>query len=483
MPTRKESEVLSLERAPGLTPADECIAPVADEVAAELDAGHDAAQAATDGAPEARFGLLGRTLGHSFSPKIHALLGSTPYALFEREPQEVAAFLREGAWRGLNVTIPYKRRAFELADEVGEVARELGAVNTLVKRPDGTIYADNTDVFGFSWLLERFTERTFGADPKAVLAGKVALILGSGGAQEAVRKVLGDAGAMVVVISRRGPETYRTLAKRHADAFLIVNTTPVGMYPDCPKSPLEKGTLEELPELKGVIDIVYNPLRTALILEAERLGIASEGGLGMLVAQAFASSEAFQGRPLDPALIERILGRLVKETQDIYFIGMPGAGKTGAARRLAHLVGRPFVDLDDTFEVTFECSAAEFIRAHGEEAFRREETKILEDVSRGQGLVVACGGGVVVKEENFSLLRQNGYVVMLNRPLEELSMADRPLSAAKGLETLAEERMGLYRSWADLEIACTGSAEGDALLVRELLDLSHEPPQHIHNPR
>ncbi len=191
----------------------------------------------------------------------------------------------------------------------------------------------------------------------------------------------------------------------------------------------------------------------------------------MLVAQAFASSEAFQGRALDPDLIERILGQLVKETRDIYFIGMPGAGKTGAARRLAHYIGRPFVDLDDAFEVAFGICASEFIKAHGEDAFRARETEILRDVSKGQGLVAACGGGVVVREENLDLLRQNGYIVMLDRPLEELSMKDRPVSVAKGIETIAEERMGLYRGWADLEIKCTGSAEGDALLVREILDL------------
>ncbi len=471
MPEGGKEEDVFFEQAPGLTPDEELIAPEVDVMAAELDAKRDAEEAAKHGVVEARFGLLGRTLGHSFSPKIHALLGSAPYALFEREPEEVEGFLRGGAWRGLNVTIPYKRRAFELADESSDIARALGAANTLVKREDGTIFADNTDVFGFSWLLSRFTERVFGYAPEKALAGRKALILGSGGAQEAVRAVLSRAGARVVVVSRRGPEAYEGLTERHPDAFIIVNTTPVGMFPHSPQSPLQDGTLERFSQLKGVIDIVYNPLRTKILLDAECQGIATEGGLGMLVAQAFASSEAFQARTLDPDLIERILGRLVKETQDIYFIGMPGAGKTGAARRLAHLIRRPFVDLDDTFEVTLGCSAAAFIEARGEAAFRREETKILDEVSRRQGLVVACGGGVVVRDENRALLRQNGYVVMLNRPLEELSMLNRPVSAAKGLETLAEERMGLYRDWADLEIACTGSADGDALLVRELLDL------------
>ncbi len=464
-----EEEIFA-ERAPGMTPQDETIASAADAVAAELDT-EICAHREAEGEPEARFGLLGRTLGHSFSPRIHALLGSTPYRLFEREPGDVEAFLREGAWRGLNVTIPYKRRAFELADESSATAERLGAANTLVKREDGTIVASNTDVFGFDWLLRRFTRRAHDAEPEELLGGEKALILGSGGAQEAVRAVLEDVGAEVVTVSRRGPETYDGLAERHADARLIVNATPVGMFPNCPESPLAPGVLEAFPELMGVLDLIYNPLRTRLVIEAERRGVPSEGGLGMLVAQAFASSEAFQGRTLDLELPERLLGELEKEKRDFYFIGMPGAGKTGAARRLAHYIGRPFVDLDDTFEVDHDLSPADYIRRNGEAAFRAEETAILREVSRGTGLVVACGGGIVTRPENLELLRQNGYVIMLDRPLEELARDDRPVTAAKGIEVLAAERMGLYRAWADLEIACTGTAEGDALLVRELLDL------------
>lgn len=464
-------EGLSTEPAPGMRPADEVIATRADEVAAELDGAMEVRAAAEEGVVEPRFGLLGRKLGHSWSPRIHALLGSTPYALFEREPEEVETFLRQGAWRGLNVTIPYKRRAFELADDASEACKRLGAANTLTKGEDGAIFAENTDVYGFSWLLERFCERAWAARPSDRLAAKKALVLGSGGASEAVRLVLGDLGMDVVVISRRGPEGYDTLLERHGDAALIVNTTPVGMYPECPASPLAPGTLEGLPKLEGVLDVVYNPLKTRLVLEAEGLGLPAEGGLAMLVAQAFASSERFQGRALDARLLEQVFGQLLKEIRVIYFIGMPGAGKTGAARRLAHAVGRPFVDMDDTFEVVNDMTAAEYIRLHGEPAFRAAETELLAKTAKESGLVVACGGGVVVREENLELLRQNGYVIFLNRPLDELSLLDRPLSQSRGVEALAAERMDSYEGWSDLEIACTGSAEGDASLVRQLLDL------------
>ncbi len=453
----------------GLTPADETIAPAADAIAGKLDAASAAREA--DGADEPVFGLLGRRLGHSWSPRIHSLLGSSPYGLFEREPDEVEGFLREGPWRGINVTIPYKREALALADEASDTCRRVGAANTLIRRDDGSIYADNTDVRGFRWLLERFCARAFDAEPEAVLAGREALVLGSGGASVALRAVLEAAGMSVAIISRRGPEGYDTLLERHGDAALVVNATPVGMYPACPASPLAETVLAGLSGLRGVIDIIYNPARTGLILRAERLGLPVAGGLAMLVGQAFASSELFQGKGLSEDLLELTLGTLERETRDIFFIGMPGCGKTGCARRLAHLVGRPFVDLDDAFTVECGISPADYIVEHGEAAFRKVETERLAETAKGTGLVVACGGGVVERPENLDLLRENGYVVFLERPLEELARDGRPITAAHGVEALAARRMGWYREWADLEIACTGTAEGDALLVKELLGL------------
>ena len=421
---------------------------------------------------EVRFGLLGRTLGHSWSPQIHAQLGSVPYALVEREPDEAETFLREGVWEGLNVTIPYKRLAAETADERSPRVERLGVANTLVRRPDGSVFAENTDVLGFSWLLERFARRELGSSASEAFGGSEALVLGSGGACQAVRAALEDvAGCTVSVISRRGADTYAGLAERHPHARIVVNTTPVGMYPHCPASPLDDDTLAALHELRAVIDVVYNPERTGICLAAERLGIPCESGLAMLVSQAYFASMLFQDKELDDALVETIERGLRLSQRNIALIGMPGAGKTSAGRALARLLGRPFVDLDDAFEVEVGMSAAECISREGEEAFRLRETEVAAEYGGRSGLVIACGGGIVTQPRNYDLLHQNGTIAFIDRPLYQLSSAGRPLSQRKGIERLANERMHLYRSWADTAIVCTGSAAGDALLLRARLGL------------
>lgn len=412
------------------------------------------------------FGLLGRTLGHSWSPQIHSQLGSAPYALFEREPQDVERFVREGPWRGINVTIPYKRDAFLLADEKSARAERLGVANTLVRRPDGSIYADNTDVGGFAWMLDRFCRRSLGAPAAARLTDAPVAVLGSGGASQAVRAALEEAGAQVCVISRHGADTYATFRKRHANVALVVNTTPVGMYPNCPASPLAEDDLAALPRLVGVLDVVYNPLRTGICLAAERLGVPSETGLGMLVAQARLSSELFQGHALPDELVESIEARIRTMMTNICLIGMPGVGKTSTGTVLAHRLGRPFVDMDEAFRLEYGTSAENYIRARGEDAFREAESSVLATTASRGGLVIACGGGVVERTRNRDLLRQNGIVVMLDRPVGDLSISGRPISQARGLEALAARRMGLYRSWADLTITCTGTPSGDADRIR-----------------
>lgn len=424
--------------------------------------------AAREGAG-APFGLLGRHLGHSFSREIHERLGSAPYELVELEPEEVAPFVRSGSWRGLNVTIPYKRVAAELADERSPRVERLGAANTLVRRPDGTVFAENTDVDGFAWMLARFCRERLGAEPSELLAGREALVLGTGGASQAVACALAEVGACVSAISRTGDDTYETIATRHARAALVVNATPVGMYPNCPASPLPDETLRALPGLLGVLDVVYNPWRTGLVLAAERLGLPAESGLAMLVAQALRASELFQGRALDEAEVARIERDIASRTRNVALIGMPGSGKTTAGRRLARLLGRPFVDLDDACAVACDMPVADYITQRGEDAFRAVETGVLAEYGSRSGLVIACGGGVVTRPENHDLLRQNSVVAMLDRPLDQLSLRGRPVSQAKGVERLAAERMGLYRAWADVVLPCTGSAAGDAEALAPLV--------------
>lgn len=422
-----------------------------------------------DAAP---FGLVGRTLGHSWSRQIHERLGSAPYALHELEPDEVAPFVRGGAWRGLNVTIPYKRRAAELADERSPRVERLGAANTLVRREDGSILAENTDVLGFFWMLARFCRRELGSSVNEALGSRKALVLGSGGASQAVRLALEEyAGMDVVTVSRSGKETYEGLARRHADAALVVNTTPVGMFPNCPASPLDEETLSALTGLVAVLDVVYNPRRTGLLLAAERLGLPAESGLAMLVAQALYASELFQGRDLDDSLVAEVEGQIRTQTENVVLIGMPGAGKSSCGRALARLLGRPFVDVDEAIALECGRTAAQIIREDGEETFRAVETEVTGRYAARSGLVLACGGGVVTRAENRDLIRQNARVVFLDRPIAELSDDGRPMSQTKGVERLAAERMDAYRSWADVTLPCTGSPAGDAELARRLLVL------------
>ena len=243
------------------------------------------------------FGLIGRKLGHSWSRQIHEELGSAPYSLLELEPADVAGFIREGTWRGINVTIPYKADAAAEANERSPRVERLGVANTLVRRPDGTIYAENTDVLGFAWMLDRFCRRDLGGNANAVLLGKKCLVLGSGGASQAAQAALEDAGAHVVVVSRAGEDNYANLLERHADASLVVNTTPVGMFPACPATPVAAEDLARMEGLLGVLDVVYNPNRTGICLAAESLGLPSESGLAMLVSQASSSKERASTSP------------------------------------------------------------------------------------------------------------------------------------------------------------------------------------------
>ena len=424
------------------------------------------------GASAAPYGLVGHPLGHSWSPQIHERLGSAPYALHDLDADEAAAFLRGGAWRGLNVTIPHKRLAAEVADVRSPAVERLGAANTLVRDGDGRIVAENTDVLGFAWMLARFCRERLGGSPRELLEGRKVLVLGSGGAGAAVRDALENAaGAHAVTISRSGDQTYDTLAERHADAVLLVNTTPVGMFPRCPASPVDEGTLSRLTGLRGVLDVVYNPTRTGLCLAAERLGLPCESGLAMLVAQALYASELFQGRDLDDGLVGQIESDILAQTENVVLIGMPGAGKTSCGRALARLLGRPFVDLDEAIALETGRGAAQIIREDGEDSFRAVETEVTGRYAARSGLVVACGGGVVTREANYPLLHQNGRIVFLDRPVSELSSDGRPVSQAKGVERVAAERMGLYRAWADVTVTCTGTPAGDAESVRELLGL------------
>lgn len=420
--------------------------------------------------PHTPFGLIGRKLAHSWSSKIHAQLGSTPYTHYELEPNQLEAFIASDVWQGLNVTIPYKVDVARLADKVSDAVQAVGAANTLMRLPHGALYAENTDVQGFDWMLEHFcTTQLDTAHAATLLAHKKVLVLGSGGASRAICYVLKQLRALPVVVSRTGSTTYTNLLPQHQDAVLIVNTTPVGMYPHDNNSPLHISTLQALPQLKGVLDIVYNPLHTYLCQQAQQLGIPAQTGLSMLVAQAWASSKLWQQRELPKDCIKHIEKNLQQHIANIAFIGMPGSGKTSTGKKLARLLKRPFVDLDNAAALACGMPVASYINRFGEDAFRQIETGVLAQYSHESGLIISCGGGVVTRPENYNLLHRNSVVVMIDRPLNELSVENRPLSQAQGIQTLANQRMDLYYSWSDHVVHTTGSAQTDAEATMHLL--------------
>ncbi|MBR6951416.1 MAG: shikimate kinase [Oscillospiraceae bacterium] len=401
-------------------------------------------------------GLLGEKLGHSYSPRIHALLGSYEYELYEKRPEELEAFLTGGSWTGLNVTIPYKKAVIPFCDELSAVARTAGSVNTLVRRPDGTLFGDSTDGFGFACMV-----RGSGVD----LKGEKVLILGSGGACAAVRYALTSMGARPVVISRTGPDNYGNLFL-HRDAGAIVNTTPVGMYPDNGRSPLG---LDGFDRLKAVFDIIYNPERTALMMDAEERGVPSFGGLTMLVAQAKRSSELFSGHALPNEVIERVTARLAGETRNLVLIGMPGCGKTTIAALLGKKTGRDVLDSDCEIVQNRSLSIPEIFAAEGESVFREYETQALERLGRLSGKIISTGGGSVLREENYRLLHQNSVIVWLTRDLSRLARGGRPLSENSDLAAMYRAREPRYRRFADLAVSNDGTPEQTVERILEAL--------------
>jgi len=384
-------------------------------------------------------GLLGEKLGHSYSPQIHSLLGNYEYRLYEKSPSEIEDFLKNGEWEGLNVTIPYKKAVIPFCSRCSDAVRKTGSANTLKKMPDGSIYADNTDVYGFSSLLDKN-----GIDP----AGSKALILGNGGACVSVKAVLEERGAEVVVISRRGENNYENLFLNR-DARLIVNTTPVGMFPNNGKAPVNPEMFEEC---TAVLDIIYNPRHTALTMKAQELGMKNDTGLHMLAAQAIKSSQVFTGTEIPEKRIFEIENILLHQMQNIILIGMPGSGKTTIASKLAQQTQRPVMDLDEEFERINNCSPEEFIIKYGEEAFRIQETKVIEEAGKLSGYIISTGGGCVTRPENYPCLHQNGVIVWIERDIDKLPDDGRPVSKKTGIRALYQQRKPLYERFADISV-------------------------------
>ncbi len=402
-------------------------------------------------------GLLGRRLGHSYSPQIHSYLGHYSYDLFEKEPEELEAFLKDGDFTAINVTIPYKKDVIPYLEELSPVAKKMGAVNTIVRRPDGTLFGHNTDYFGFRSLVKRSGLQ---------VDGKKVLVLGSGGASNTATAVLRELGARVIIVSRSGENNYQNL-HLHEDAAVIVNTTPVGMYPNTGISPVD---MARFPKLEGVLDVVYNPARTQILLDAQRRGIPCFNGLWMLVAQAKEASEYFTGSAIDDSMIEKIHRVLSGQMQNIILVGMPGCGKSTIAALLAEKLGRKAVDADQSIVSLAGKPIPEIFAQDGEEVFRDWETQALEDLGRQSGCIIATGGGCVTKARNYPLLHQNGQIFWLRRDLDALPTEGRPLSQSGSLLKMYEARKPLYEAFADCIVENNGSPEETAAAILARLE-------------
>ena len=403
-----------------------------------------------------RCGLLGRTLGHSYSPAIHKELADYSYTLFEREPEALEGFIRQGSWDGCNVTIPYKKEVVPFCDELSPLARELGSVNTLVRRPDGTIYGDNTDAWGFEAMARRLD---------VDYSGKKALVFGSGGASVTVQAVLRHLGCQVVVVSRSGEVTYEDL-DAHTDARVLVNTTPVGMYPKTGESVVE---LDRFPHLEAVLDVVYNPARTKLILDAEARGIPCESGLYMLVGQAARACELWTGTPVATEKLKEIWRTIGSGMENIVLIGMPGCGKSTVGFHLARRLGRWLVDADQELIKKAGMEIPQYMEKFGEDAFRKLETEVLQELGKRSGLVIATGGGCVTRQENYPALHQNSTIVWLRRELDRLPTDGRPISQKEGVQALYEKRKPLYEAFSDLAVDNTGDVDETVDAILQLL--------------
>ncbi len=402
------------------------------------------------------YGLLGKTLRHSYSKIIHERMADYTYDLYETPEEGLEALIRRPDMGGFNVTIPYKQTVIPFCDGLTPAARAIGSVNTLYRDAAGRLIGDNTDYYGFSYLARR-AGISFG--------GRKVVILGSGGTSLTARRVAADEGAReIVIVSRSGADNYENLG-RHGDAEILINTTPVGMFPK------NEGTLVDLaqfPHCCGVLDVIYNPLKTNLILAAEDAGIPASGGLPMLVAQAAPAVSRFSGRAVGEDRIEETLDALTREVRNIVLVGMPGCGKSSVGRLAAKQGGRPFYDTDELVVEMAGCSIPEIFAKQGEAAFRALEARAVAEVAKGRGGVIATGGGVLLREENRCALRQNSKIVYLARALDLLPTEGRPISQSRRLEDLYRERLPLFTDIADVTVQNDATLEEAAARVLEV---------------
>ena len=404
------------------------------------------------------YGLIGEKLGHSYSKIIHEKLSYYEYELFPLQASELEPFIKSKQWRGLNVTIPYKKAVLPFCDSLSCAAQKIGSVNTLVRLADGSVYGDNTDFFGFLAMAGK---------AGISFEGKKVLILGSGGTSLTAKAAVCEKGGTPLVISRNGKDNYGNLSL-HKDADIIVNTTPIGMYPDTQGSPVD---LTCFPKCSAVMDVVYNPFYTKLLLQAASLGIPNIGGLHMLVAQAAKACEVFTGQAIAEQRVDEIKNEIQTSLMNIVLIGMPGSGKSTVGKRLAAALNMRFVDTDDVIEKKVRMPVPEFFKRFGEAEFRALEAHEAQVSGKERQQVLATGGGIIKDPENYFRLKQNGLLFFLQRDLHRLSTKGRPLSKdQEALKKLYEERIHLYEHFADYTINSNASIEEAVNAIRKVLN-------------
>ena len=407
-----------------------------------------------------KYGLIAQKLSHSFSKEIHGKLFDYCYELREISPEALAEFLQRREFTALNVTLPYKETVIPYLDEISDTAGSVGAVNTIINK-NGRLLGDNTDFAGMVSLI-RWAEIS--------LEGKKVLVLGSGGTSKTAAAVARHLKAREIYrVSRSGRDgciTYDQAAAQHADAQILINTTPCGMYPDIDQSAVE---VDAFPALKGVVDAVYNPLRSKLVCDARSKGIPAVGGLYMLVAQAAYAAQLFVNKVVPERKIERIYRQMMQQKENIVLIGMPGCGKTTVGKQLAALLGMAFVDTDRQIVERDGREIPQIFAQEGEQGFRDRETEVIRQVAAGQHTVIATGGGAVLRPENLRLLRQNGRIYFIDRPLEALEATeDRPLSCNRQeLERRFQERYGIYLAGCDRHIPSDSVPEHIVQAIKE----------------
>ena len=398
-----------------------------------------------------QYGLIGEHLGHSFSAPIHEQLSGEPYELKELAPEELDGFMRGKDFRAINVTIPYKQAVIPYLDEVSDMAREIGAVNTVVNR-NGRLAGYNTDCEGLTRLIRRICPD---------ILGKKTLVLGTGGTSRtavyAARKMGADPVIRVSRTAREGAVTYEQAIREHGDARVLINTTPCGMFPNDGEAPV---SLESFSRAEAVADAVYHPLRTVLVTEALARGIPAEGGLYMLVAQAVRAAEIFRDTEYDPGTTERIYQSMMREMENIVLIGMPGSGKSAVAAILGEHLSRPVIDTDGRIVAQAGTEITEIFRTKGEPVFREMESRVIREAAAETGVIISTGGGAVLRDDNMRALQRNGRLFWLDRPEEELIPTDdRPLADNREkIRKLYAEREPVYRAAADEIIPVRGTA-------------------------